>query len=73
MHEEDKDIPRPQCLVTLADFFSTRFICDHQDENLKLVTCHAINGTEEESILPRSLEEKGVSKDLSRFNMDDLL
>ncbi|KAA0054804.1 uncharacterized protein E6C27_scaffold437G00900 [Cucumis melo var. makuwa] len=66
MHEEDKDIPRPQCLVTLADFFSTRFICDHQDENLKLVTCHAINGTEEESILPRSLEEKGVSKDLSR-------
>ncbi|TYJ99655.1 uncharacterized protein E5676_scaffold562G00360 [Cucumis melo var. makuwa] len=66
MHEEDKDIPRPQCLVTLADFFSTRFICDHQDENLKLVTCHAINGTEEESILSRSLEEEGVSKDLSR-------
>ncbi|KAA0025898.1 ty3-gypsy retrotransposon protein [Cucumis melo var. makuwa] len=43
------------------------------DENLGVVACHAINATEEESILLRSLEEEGVSKDLSRFNVDDLL
>ncbi|KAA0051157.1 uncharacterized protein E5676_scaffold863G001200 [Cucumis melo var. makuwa] len=72
-HKEDKDFPRPQRLVTLADFFTTRFLCDHQDENPKVVACHAINATEEESIPLRSLKEEGVSKDLSRFNMDDLL
>ncbi|KAA0048245.1 uncharacterized protein E5676_scaffold265G001560 [Cucumis melo var. makuwa] len=44
-----------------------------EDENPEVVACHVINATEEESIPPRSLEEEGVSKDLSRFNMDDLL
>ncbi|TYK29266.1 retrotransposon gag protein [Cucumis melo var. makuwa] len=73
VHKEDKDFPRPQSLVTLADFFPTRFLCDHQDENPEVVECHAINATKEESIPPRSLEEEGVSKDLSRFNVDDLL
>ncbi|KAA0059744.1 ty3-gypsy retrotransposon protein [Cucumis melo var. makuwa] len=53
VHDEDKDFPRPHHLVTLADFFPTRFLCDHQDENLEVVTCHAINAMEEESILPR--------------------
>ncbi|KAA0059012.1 retrotransposon gag protein [Cucumis melo var. makuwa] len=72
VHEEDKDLPRPQPLVTLADFFPTKFLCDHQDENPGAVACHAIDTTEEESILPRSLEE-GVSKDLSRFNVDDFI
>ncbi|TYK22678.1 uncharacterized protein E5676_scaffold195G001240 [Cucumis melo var. makuwa] len=43
------------------------------NENPGVVACHAINATEEESILLRSLEEEGVSKDLSRFNVDDLL
>ncbi|KAA0042067.1 retrotransposon gag protein [Cucumis melo var. makuwa] len=43
------------------------------DENLGVVACHAINATEEESIPLRSLEEEEVSKDLSRFNVDDLL
>ncbi|KAA0035662.1 ty3-gypsy retrotransposon protein [Cucumis melo var. makuwa] len=71
--EEDKDFPRPQRLVTLADFFLTRFLCDHQDENPGVVACHAINAMEEESIPTRSLEEEGVSKELSRLNMDDLL
>ncbi|KAA0056395.1 uncharacterized protein E5676_scaffold120G002650 [Cucumis melo var. makuwa] len=58
MHEEDKDFPRTQCVVTLADFFSTRFLCDHQDENPGVVAFHAINATEEESIPLRSLEEE---------------
>ncbi|TYK09751.1 ty3-gypsy retrotransposon protein [Cucumis melo var. makuwa] len=44
-----------------------------EDENPEVVACHAINATEEESISLRSLEEEGVSKDLSRFNVDDLL
>ncbi|KAA0054831.1 ty3-gypsy retrotransposon protein [Cucumis melo var. makuwa] len=39
----------------------------------EVVACHAINTMEEESIPPRSLEEEGVSKALSRFNVDDLL
>ncbi|KAA0037267.1 ty3-gypsy retrotransposon protein [Cucumis melo var. makuwa] len=43
------------------------------DESLGVVACHAINATEEESIPLRSLEEEGVSKDISRFNVDDLL
>ncbi|TYJ98340.1 retrotransposon gag protein [Cucumis melo var. makuwa] len=43
------------------------------DENPKFVACHAINVTEEENIPPRSLEEKGVSKNLLMFNVDDLL
>ncbi|TYK01673.1 ty3-gypsy retrotransposon protein [Cucumis melo var. makuwa] len=43
------------------------------DENPRVVTCHAINATEEESIPSRLLKEEGVSKDLSRFNVDDLL
>ncbi|KAA0062536.1 ty3-gypsy retrotransposon protein [Cucumis melo var. makuwa] len=73
MHEEDKDFPRTQRLVTLADFFPTRFLGDRQDENSGVVECHAINATEEESISLRSLEEEGVSKDLSRFNVNDLL
>ncbi|KAA0036540.1 uncharacterized protein E6C27_scaffold191G00420 [Cucumis melo var. makuwa] len=73
MHEEDKDFPRTQRLVTLADFFPTRFLSDHQDENPEVVACHAINATDEESIPLRSLEVEGVSKDLSRFNVDDLL
>ncbi|KAA0046770.1 ty3-gypsy retrotransposon protein [Cucumis melo var. makuwa] len=73
VHMEDKDFPRPQGLVTLANFFPTRFLCDHQDENPKVVACHAINATEEESIPPRSLEEEGVLKDLSRFNVDEFL
>ncbi|KAA0031665.1 ty3-gypsy retrotransposon protein [Cucumis melo var. makuwa] len=73
VHEEDKDFPRPQRLVTLADFFPTRFLCDHQDENPGVVACHAINVMEEESIPLRSLEEEEVSKYLSRFNVDDLL
>ncbi|KAA0039307.1 uncharacterized protein E5676_scaffold169G001000 [Cucumis melo var. makuwa] len=34
---------------------------------------HAINATEEESIPLRSLEEERVSKELSKFNVDDLL
>ncbi|TYK02864.1 retrotransposon gag protein [Cucumis melo var. makuwa] len=38
-----------------------------------VVACHAINATDEESIPLRSLEEEGVSKDLLRFNVDDLL
>ncbi|KAA0051508.1 ty3-gypsy retrotransposon protein [Cucumis melo var. makuwa] len=71
--EEDKDFPRTQRLVTLADFFPTRFLCDHQDENPGVVACHAINATKEESISLRSLEEEGVSKYLLRFNVDDLL
>ncbi|KAA0065857.1 retrotransposon gag protein [Cucumis melo var. makuwa] len=50
-----------------------KFLCGHQDENPGVVACHAINATEEESIPLRSLEEEGVSKDLSRFNVDDLL
>ncbi|KAA0054512.1 retrotransposon gag protein [Cucumis melo var. makuwa] len=54
IHEEDKNFPRPQRLVTLVDFFSTRFLCDHQNENLRVVACHAINTREEESIPPRS-------------------
>ncbi|KAA0026039.1 ty3-gypsy retrotransposon protein [Cucumis melo var. makuwa] len=37
-----------------------------EDENPEVVASHAINATEEESIPPRSLEEEGVSKDLSR-------
>ncbi|KAA0038070.1 uncharacterized protein E5676_scaffold237G001190 [Cucumis melo var. makuwa] len=73
VHEEDKDFPRPQCLVTLVDFFPTRLLYDHQNENLEVVECHAINAIEEESILSRSLEEEGVSKDPSRSNVDDLL
>ncbi|KAA0050986.1 retrotransposon gag protein [Cucumis melo var. makuwa] len=73
VHEEDKDFPRPQRLVTLADFSLTRFLCDHKDENLGVVVCHAINAMEEESIPPRLLEEKEVSKDLSRFNVDYFL
>ncbi|KAA0062737.1 ty3-gypsy retrotransposon protein [Cucumis melo var. makuwa] len=44
-----------------------------KDENPGVVACHVINAMEEESIPPRSLEEEGVSKDLSRFNVDDLL
>ncbi|KAA0032803.1 hypothetical protein E5676_scaffold575G00270 [Cucumis melo var. makuwa] len=43
------------------------------DENPGVVACHAINTTEEESIPLRSLEKEEVSKDLSRFNVDDLL
>ncbi|TYK23213.1 uncharacterized protein E5676_scaffold142G002450 [Cucumis melo var. makuwa] len=43
------------------------------DENSEVIACHAINATEEESIPPRSPEEEGVSKDLLRFNVDDLL
>ncbi|KAA0054170.1 ty3-gypsy retrotransposon protein [Cucumis melo var. makuwa] len=43
------------------------------DENPGVVACHAINTTKEESIPLRSLEEEGVSKDLSRFNVDDFL
>ncbi|KAA0041300.1 uncharacterized protein E5676_scaffold145G00140 [Cucumis melo var. makuwa] len=43
------------------------------DENPKVVACHTINATEEESIPSRSLKEEEVSKDLSRFNVDDLL
>ncbi|KAA0042105.1 retrotransposon gag protein [Cucumis melo var. makuwa] len=43
------------------------------DENPGVVACHVINATEEESIPLRSLEEEGVSKDLARFNVDDLL
>ncbi|KAA0032587.1 ty3-gypsy retrotransposon protein [Cucumis melo var. makuwa] len=50
-----------------------KFLGDHQDENPGVVACHAINATEEESIPLKSLEEEGVSKDLSRFNVDDLL
>ncbi|KAA0046265.1 ty3-gypsy retrotransposon protein [Cucumis melo var. makuwa] len=73
VHEEDKDFPQPQRLVTMADLFPTRFLCDHQDENPEVITCHTINATEEESIPSRSLEEEGMSKNLSRFNMDDLL
>ncbi|KAA0032810.1 uncharacterized protein E5676_scaffold575G00350 [Cucumis melo var. makuwa] len=73
VHEEDKDFPRTQRLVTLADFFPTRFLGDHQDENPGVIACHAINATEEESIPLRSLKEEEVSKDLSRFNVDDLL
>ena len=73
VHEEDKDFPQPQCLVTLADFSPTRFLCDHKDENPGVVVCHAINAMKEESIPPRLLEEKGVSKDLSRFNVDYFL
>ncbi|KAA0039557.1 uncharacterized protein E5676_scaffold775G00710 [Cucumis melo var. makuwa] len=73
MHEEDKDFPQTQRLVTLADFFPTRFLGDHQDENPRVVECHAINAIEEENIPLRSLEEEGVSKDLSRFNVNDLL
>ncbi|KAA0067092.1 ty3-gypsy retrotransposon protein [Cucumis melo var. makuwa] len=53
VHEENKDFSRPQCLITLADFFPTRFLCDHQDENPEVVVCHAINEMEEESIPPR--------------------
>ncbi|KAA0031704.1 gypsy-like retrotransposase [Cucumis melo var. makuwa] len=66
MHEEDKDFPRPQRLVTLADFFPTKFLCDHQDESSKVVACHAINLMEEESTSLRSLKDEGVSKALSR-------
>ncbi|KAA0061113.1 ty3-gypsy retrotransposon protein [Cucumis melo var. makuwa] len=33
VHEKDKDFPRTQRVVTLADFFPTRFLGDHQDEN----------------------------------------
>ncbi|KAA0056780.1 ty3-gypsy retrotransposon protein [Cucumis melo var. makuwa] len=73
INEEDKDFPRTQRLVTLANFFPTRFLCDHQDENPEVVACHAIDAIEEESIPLRSLEEEGVSKDLLRFNVDDLL
>ncbi|TYK28245.1 ty3-gypsy retrotransposon protein [Cucumis melo var. makuwa] len=57
VYEEDKDFPRPQRLVTLADFFPTRFLCEHQDENPGVVACHTINATKEESIPLRSLEE----------------
>ncbi|TYK02858.1 ty3-gypsy retrotransposon protein [Cucumis melo var. makuwa] len=49
VHEEDKDFPRTQRLVTLADFFPTRFLGDHQNENPGVVACHAINATEEEA------------------------
>ena len=73
VHEKDKNFPRPQCLITLVDFFPTSFLCDHQDENSKVVACHDINAKEKEIIPPRSLEDEGVSKDLSRFNVDDLL
>ena len=38
-----------------------------------LCVCHAISTTEEEIIPQRSLEEEGVSKNFSRFNVDDLL
>ncbi|TYK25790.1 ty3-gypsy retrotransposon protein [Cucumis melo var. makuwa] len=44
-----------------------------EDENPGVVACHAINETEEESIPLRSLEEEELSKDLSKFNVDDLL
>ncbi|TYK26751.1 retrotransposon gag protein [Cucumis melo var. makuwa] len=37
VHEVDKDFPRTQRLVTLAEFFPTRFLCDHQDENPELL------------------------------------
>ncbi|KAA0025994.1 retrotransposon protein putative ty3-gypsy sub-class [Cucumis melo var. makuwa] len=37
------------------------------DENLEVIVCHAISATEEENIPLRSLEEKGVPKDLSRL------
>ncbi|TYK09559.1 ty3-gypsy retrotransposon protein [Cucumis melo var. makuwa] len=60
VHEEDKKFYGPQRLVTLADFFPTRFLCDHQDENPKVVACHAISTTEEESIPLRSLAEEGM-------------
>ena len=53
--------------------FLQQLLCDHQDEDLEAVACHAISTTEEEIIPPRSLEEEGVSKDLSRFNVEDLL
>ncbi|KAA0051454.1 ty3-gypsy retrotransposon protein [Cucumis melo var. makuwa] len=61
VNKEDKDFRRTQRLVTLADFFPTRFLCDHQNENPGVVACHAINATEEESIL-RSLEEEECQK-----------
>ena len=67
------DFSQPQRLVTLADFLPKSFLCDHQDEDPEVVACHTINTTEEERILPRSLEEKEVSKNQSRFNVDDLL
>ncbi|TYK04497.1 ty3-gypsy retrotransposon protein [Cucumis melo var. makuwa] len=73
VHKEDKDFPRTQRLVTLADFFPTRFLGDHQDENPGVVACHGIDAIEKESIPLRSLEEEGESKDLSMFNVDDLL
>ncbi|KAA0065960.1 gypsy-like retrotransposase [Cucumis melo var. makuwa] len=73
MLEEDKDFSRPQHLVTLAVFFPTGFRWDHQDENPYVIACYAINAMEEESIPPKSLGEKRVSKDLSRFNMNNLL
>ncbi|XP_050945125.1 uncharacterized protein LOC127150667 [Cucumis melo] len=44
-----------------------------ENENPRVVACHAINATKEESIPPRSVEEEEVLKDLSRFNVDDLL
>lgn len=73
VHNEDMNFSRPQRLVTLADFLPKSFLCDHQDEDPEVVACHAINTTEEEIIPPRSLEGEGVSKDLSRFNVEDLL
>ena len=64
---------RPQRLVTLTNFPSKSFFCDYQDEHPEVVACHAINTMEEERISPRLLEEQGVSKDQSRFNVEDLL
>ncbi|KAA0051630.1 ty3-gypsy retrotransposon protein [Cucumis melo var. makuwa] len=43
------------------------------DKNPRVVACHAINAMEEENIPLRLLEEEEVSKDIARFNVDDLL
>ncbi|KAA0051955.1 uncharacterized protein E5676_scaffold409G002330 [Cucumis melo var. makuwa] len=63
-----KDFPIPEVRKDKKETKSAK-----KDENPEVVACHAINATEEEIIPLRSLKEEGVSKDLSRFNVDDLL
>ncbi|KAA0041682.1 ty3-gypsy retrotransposon protein [Cucumis melo var. makuwa] len=44
-----------------------------KDENPEVIACHAINAKKEESIPSRTLKKEGVTKELSRFNVGDLL
>ncbi|KAA0067522.1 ty3-gypsy retrotransposon protein [Cucumis melo var. makuwa] len=67
VHKEDMDFARPQCLVTLADFFPI-FRMKTQKS-----LCVMLSTQWRKKHPSKITREEGVSKQLSRFNVDDLL